>query len=286
MTDAATLTDDGLYYAISNEAYQADPVAGGSITSTATRGILPPGCPAKWHHHHTAGSAPKAHFDLGTAAHKAVLGVGDDITIIDAADWRTKAAKTARDDARAAGKVPILQAAWDQIQAMADAVKAHPLAHRLLAPGSGQPEVTAVWTCTTTGARCRARFDWLPNQHPGRLLVPDYKTADRADPDAVARSVTNFGYHVQAAHYLDGLRTLGYADPAVFLFIVQEKDPPYIVEVYELEGEALGIGLERCVQARQLWLECRRDDRWPSYLDGAVAPVTLTQWARRQEGLT
>jgi hypothetical protein len=56
------------------------------------------------------------------------------------------------------------------------------------------------------------------------MICVDYKTADHANPAAFAKSALDYGYHQQAAWYLDGLRELGISDDAAFLFIVQSED--------------------------------------------------------------
>src|SRR3972149_5802627 len=81
-------------------------------------------------------------FDLGRAAHAYLLEGESGFAIIEAADWRTKAAKEARDAARAAGKIPLLADRWGDVQGMAlaaqrqlDAPDATPRP-----PAGGQPE--------------------------------------------------------------------------------------------------------------------------------------------------
>src|SRR4030095_13276592 len=60
------------------------------------------------------------HFDIGTAAHALLLEGSKTIAIIDAKDYRTNAAKDARDVAYAAGLTPLLLARWTDVQAMVD----------------------------------------------------------------------------------------------------------------------------------------------------------------------
>jgi hypothetical protein len=47
-------------------------------------------------------------FDVGNIAHKLMLGRGKDIVVLEFDDWRTKAAKDAREAAAAAGKLAVL----------------------------------------------------------------------------------------------------------------------------------------------------------------------------------
>lgn len=274
----------GWYPDVTAEAYHADPVAGGSLSSSGARALLPPSCPARYRYDRDNGQAPKRTFDLGHAAHRMVLGLGAELEIVDAADWRTKAAKEQRDTARAAGRVPLLAHEMATVDAMAEELRRHPMAGRLLDQADGAAEQTVVWQDQPTGVWCRARFDWLPNRHPGRRLVLiDYKTCASAELDALKRAMHQFGYHQQAAWYLQGAaEVFGVTDPG-FVFIAQERTPPYLVTVFTPDSTALRIGAERNHVARCVYARCTETGRWPAYDDG-LALLPLPAWAERQEG--
>src|SRR5690606_21262484 len=140
----------------------------------------------------------------GTAAHKLVLGTGPELVRIDADEWRTKEIKAEVADVRARGGVPLKPAEWDQAHAMADAIRAHPIASVLFQPGQGKPEQTLIWQDEETGVWCRARLDWLPEPGRGRLIIPDYKTCRSAAPGALAKAIAEHGYHQQDDWYRTG----------------------------------------------------------------------------------
>jgi hypothetical protein len=281
---AGEVTVPGVYQ-VDADTYHADPVAGGSLSSSGARKLLPPHCPARYRWERDNPPPPRPHFDIGHAAHRLVLGDGPDIVVIDAEDWRTKAAKAARDEAHAAGQVPLLTEAHDQVQAMAAAIRAHPVASRLFTPGRGRPEQALIWRDDATGVMRRALLDWLPDVPGGRLIVPDYKTARSGDPDELSRAAHNYSYHQQAAWYLDGVRALGLGnDDAAFVFVCQEKDPPYLVTIVELDHVAMRIGDLRNRRALNIYAECVRTGRWPGYADDRVELLSLPPWAEAQEG--
>src|SRR5262249_49346223 len=67
-------------------------------------------------------------FDLGTAAHLAVLEPDQFAArtqLIDAADYRTNRARESRDQARVEGKVPLLIWQHDIVRAIAGSIRAH-----------------------------------------------------------------------------------------------------------------------------------------------------------------
>ncbi|MFI2184565.1 PD-(D/E)XK nuclease-like domain-containing protein [Streptomyces sioyaensis] len=267
---AGPVTGPGIYD-LTAEEYHADPVPGGSLSSSGARRLLPPSCPALFRWEQDNPPAPKATFDFGHAAHKEVLGVGPDLVALDFDDWRTKAAREERDELRAAGAVPLLRDDYQQVLDMAAAIRRHPVASRLFESGSGTAESALVWRDGPTGVIRRALLDWRPDPGPGRMIIPDYKTARSADPAAIARAVHEYGYHQQADWYRAGCRALSLCgDDAEFVFVVQEKTPPYLVTVVQLDATAMRIGAARNRRAIEIYAECVEAGRWPGYADDVV----------------
>lgn len=198
-------------------------------------------------------------FDFGRAAHTTVLGIGSPIRKIEADSWRTNAAKEARDKAREAGEAPLLTADYQRVCDMAAELRKVPLVRDLI--DGGRPEVSAFCVDEPTGVMRRSRFDLL-----GDLLI-DYKTAATAEPEAFGRAAAKYGYHQQAAWYQQIAQDLG-RHVARFLFIVQEKTPPYLTSVVELIPEAIDRGAELNRQALDLFHECTKTGNWPGYGDG------------------
>lgn len=286
MSAGAWITAPGVY-SVTPDEYHSDPVAGGSLSSSGARALLPPSCPARyrWELDHPGPSSTRA-FDVGTAAHRLVLGVGDPLHIIDAADWRTKAAKDERDAARAAGAVPLLAHEYAVVEAMADALRAHPVAAALLDPQrGGAAEETLVWQDDRSGVWCRARLDWLPDRprRGGRFIVPDYKTANAADLEALRRAMATYRYHQQAAWYCDGVRALGIHPRPEFVFITQEKQAPYLITIYYPDAVAMRGADALNHTARTIWQHCTSTGEWPGYASDIVE-LSLPPWAERELG--
>lgn len=281
-TTELIVTEPGLYPDMPEDVYHADPVPAGSLSSTGSRKLLPPSCPAKFRHWLDYGQAPKDAFDLGKAAHLKVLGTGADLAIVEAPDWRTKAAKEAKAAAYAAGKTPILEADHERVTDMAAAVRRHPIAGPLLGPDSGQAEVSAFWTDPATGVWCRARYDMLRHPSPGRRrLVVDYKTTQCADPETIRRTVSSYGYAQQGAQYIDGAVQLGLADDPAFVLVFQETEAPHLITVVQLDPVALRIGRDLNQQARGIYAECVRTGEWPGY-SSDIELIALPAWVERQ----
>ena len=248
-----------------------------ALSDSGAKLLLPPRCPAKyrWTIDHPV---HKDVFDFGSAAHKMVLGAGPKIEVVDADDWRTKEAKEA---ARAAGLTPLLRDDYDRVCAMAEAIRRHPLARVLFDPSRGQPERSLFWTDPETGVPCRVRLDWLPEPRRGRLTIPDYKTIGTgAHPELAGKAIGNYGYHVQHAHYTAGAAALGLDDDPAFVFVFQEKGPPYLVNVVQLDDGAIQAGRIAMRAAAEIFRDCTAADNWPGYpLD--IPAVSLPPWHSR-----
>jgi hypothetical protein len=269
------MTEHGVYADYPEADYHQHP----ALSASGAKKLLPPSCPAIFKWEQDNGRPGKRAFDFGHAAHAKVLGVGAEIVTVDAADWRTKAAKEAADAARAVGQVPLLAHEVAQVDAMAAALRQHPFASALFDPArGGKPEQSAFWHDAMYGVDRRCRFDWLPATDGGRLIVPDYKSAASAEPTAFARAAANFGYHQQDAWYRDAALALGLAEDVVFVFVVQEKTAPYLVTVCELDADAVQVGRRRNQLALEVFAECSATGVWPGYSDD-VELISLPGWA-------
>lgn len=225
-------------------------------------------------------SEHKAVFDLGSAAHNMVLRQNvwrEEIAVVDATDWRTKAAREARDTARDAGRYPVLQEQYDSLDRMVSVLESHPQAGRAFT--DGKPERSFIWRDKETGVYMRCRPDWTPDEPANPF--PDYKTTQDANPAKWDRRfLLDHGGCLRAAFYEDGIRqACGVSKPALY-YVVQEVAPPYCVIVRVVDEEILRIGRAMLRKAIHTWAECLNADKWPAYpLVGALA---LPGWADNQ----
>lgn len=228
-----------------------------------------------------------ATFDIGRAAHRAVLGVGDDYVAYPeellAANGAasTKAAKEWAEEQRAAGCIPMKADDVDRIGAIADAALSR-LAEMGIAFAPARSELTAL--AEIDGVWCRAMIDNAPLDPA--LPLYDVKTCRNANPDAVLRDVAEYGYDVQAAWYLDAWKAATGEDRR-FRFVFVEKEAPYEVSVVELlnrqddSADFMQDAREKCGEARRLWRECLTANTWPGYRRG-VALLGAPSWHRQK----
>lgn len=255
-----TTTTLGLIDGMSNVDYQAHP----ALSSSGMKALLE--CPArfKWNRENPV---YKDIYDFGSAWHKLALNdESETLVVVDADSWRTKAAREARDEARAANKIPILVDDLADVQRMIDVLHAHREATRLLSQ-PGRIEQSAFWIDEKTGVELKARFDLLPDPVDGQpYLVVDGKTAASSDPQQWMRKAPDYGYPIQDALYRRAVRALDIHDRPDFAFVVQEKEPPHIVTVIRLDAHAKAIGDHLVDKAIRLYAECMERDEWPGYI--------------------
>lgn len=272
-------------YPLPETAYHADPVEGGSLSSTGARKLLDT-CPAKFRHWQTTDGETKQAWDEGSAAHKLVLGAGPELARIDADEWRSNKVKAEVAEVRARGGIPLKPKQWDMVHGMAAALSRHKLAAALLDPAAGTAEQTIIWQDQQTGVMCRALLDMLRHPAPdgAPFFIPDYKTAESAHPDKVARSMGDWGYHIQGWWYRQAVKAAGRGPDVRFALVVQEKSAPYLVSVCFPDAEAIEAGGLLARDALNTYAECVESGVWPGYSEQGE-PVSLPPWELAKAGV-
>ncbi|MGH2877931.1 MAG: PD-(D/E)XK nuclease-like domain-containing protein [Solirubrobacteraceae bacterium] len=225
-------------------------------------------------------------FDLGTVAHEVYL-LGNDkrVHVVDAADWRTKAAQEVRDRAREEGLVPLLAHEWQRVSAMLTALRAQLPKIDAEPPlfTAGKAERTLVWR--DRDVLCRARMDWLHDSHE---CADDLKTAGRtANPHVWTRTTMfSIGADLQAAFTLRGLRAaLGVE--STFRFVICEVHEPYAISAVTPSAQTLALANQKIDVALEKWKRCLESDEWPAFprhvLTVDPPPWLETQWWEAQQ---
>ncbi len=266
-------TTPGLYPDLPEDVYHGDP---NSLSSTGVRQLVKPGGPAK---HRFGVHEDNDDFDIGTAAHTLLLGAGSGVEVVDAKTWQSNVAKSAKAKARAEGKVPLLTKQYEATKRMVAAAMARSEVAELI-NGEGVAEMSAYAYDEETWVMLRARFDYIifgPDKH---VTVVDYKTSKDAAPKAFEKSAVGYGYHVQEAHYRRVLAGLGYVVDR-FVFLVQEKTPPFLTSIHEFDAAAIEEANEVVTRGAKLFAQCCEADEWPGYGDHTHL-MTLPAWAARE----
>lgn len=167
------------------------------------------------------------------------------------------------------------------VEGVNKALVENPLSRRALFESEGSNEVSVFAKDPKTDIDLKCRVDRLMDNG---MLVDVKSTAD-ASPSAFAKSCANYGYALQAAHYLYTVEMATGQVPAGFGFVVVEKEPPHAVAVYRASEDFLRHG---AVQHRNLLdrlgeLHRAHPDAttpWPAY-SVEVQSLDLPAWATR-----
>lgn len=219
-------------------------------------------------------------FDRGSAAHELLLGGSDSIVVVEADDWRTKAAREQRDAIRAEGKLPLLARHFADVQKMVEIAKLAINSNEDLKGyglDAGKVEQVLVWR--EDDIWCRARLDWLSND---RKLIYDYKsTGASAEPNAWIRTMLGMTGEIQPAFYLRGNTATGGPEDARFVFLVQENEPPFACSFVGMPPAFIDLGSRKMARAVSLWRSCMTSGQWPSY-PNRIHWAEPPEWARAQ----
>lgn len=168
-----------------------------------------------------------------------------------------------------AGQTILTRDEHDTAEAMAEVLRRDPHASRHLSGGKSQ--VTVLWT--VDGIGIKSRLDYLNGS------VVEYKTTVDASPGprGFGSQVARYDYLGQAAAYVDAIAQAG--ERKRHVFIAQEKEPPYVCQVYLTPAADLLVGRQRYRELLEKWVACRALATPPtSYANGELE-LELPAWA-------
>lgn len=216
-------------------------------------------------------------FIFGAAAHKLMLDPetwGEEFAVAPIIDRRTKEGKSQYAEwlDKVVGREIISAEDYDTIQDMMSVAKGIPFVKKLLA---GEKETPLFWTDELTGEPCKARLDCV-TMIAGKPVIVDYKTTNDASTDGFMRSAVKYGYTFQAGMYLEGfcqttyhksiLSLLGSEQCPLFVFIVQEKTPPYSVNICQADDVFIRYGYDIFRQLIGMYKDCKDNDNFFGYM--------------------
>lgn len=175
--------------------------------------------------------------------------------------------------AKAAGKEVVKAEELEPFTAIANAFEAK--GHRKYL--QGRIEHSIFWRDERTRLECKARPDIICGN--GNLY--DIKTTTDARANEFLKSAYDFGYHRQAAWYLDAFALTG-SSPGEFFILALEKSPPYESQMFMLSHDFIALGRAENLANLDLFAECKRANRWPGY-DAAAKLLTMPPWLRDME---
>jgi len=170
-------------------------------------------------------------------------------------EWRTKQEMS--------GKVVITTQLLNDAQTAKDSVTGD-IAKVLL---SGKKQVTALWYDPIHGVPCKARYDVL---NDGNITDLKSSSAD-ATANSFSREALKYGYHIQAAAYLESFEQITGEPLAVFNFVVVETKEPHQVGCFTHREDSIMLGKMYWEKALGIYKECMESGEWPGYPDVLIA---------------
>lgn len=231
-------------------------------------------------------------FDIGSSVHSLILEGSDafrERTAIWPKTFTTKTGKTStsrncteakewRERMESDGLVIIDRSQAELVAQIARNVSECSAARALLeraTPAHECRELTYVWHDDVHDVPCKARADAVA----GSVIV-DLKTCRSAHPDDFARDAGRYGYHLQAAHYVEGYRALEGHRPDYYVIIAVETEEPYGCAVYDITDEWLWAGERARDEAMEVWADWHHAGRpetkpYPDHITALEPPRWL-----------
>lgn len=163
---------------------------------------------------------------------------------------------------------------WDEdidvLKKIKSAVEEHPIAKELIVDGFAEKSI--IWQEPTTGINCKARPDFFTGQ-----LVIDVKTTASVSARDFQKSIANYGYHRQAAFYIDAIKAVSNTKPEHFIFLCIEKNDYPVVAVYNLTNEAIAEGRKEYRFALESYRKHLEANHWPTNYED-IKEIGLPSW--------
>ena len=256
-------------YDVPHDVYHADPCIVPSLSRGTIKTLINQ-TPAHARHNHPRLNPcyqpddGNGKFDVGTASHSILLEGIDNVEVIEADDWRTKAAKEARDLARANGKTPLLEHQFEAVKKCVLRVEEQIYSCKELGISNlmadGDHEQSFFWQENSTWMR--SRTDWMSKD---RKLIIDLKFTEMSvNPSDLARHILSMGGDIQAAFYSRGAERITGIKPK-FVFVYAEVREPFVCSFIGLPPEFLALGESKADYGIYLWRQCTTKNEWPAY---------------------
>ena len=222
---------------------------------------------------------------FGRCYHKFMLEPYDfdnEFVVAPKVDKRTKEGKEeyAKFLVEAGNKEVIDEETFEKLTAMREVLYATPYVKKLI---TGEHEKSFFWTDSKTGIPCKCRpdsFGTFGSQH----VCVDLKTTKNAETEAFMRDAIKYNYDVQAAHYTAGLEEKYNAD-FDFVFIAQEVNKPYLVNVLQADEYFMRNGREVRDSMLQTYKKCLELDEYPGLMGFAedktyINSLSIPAWLK------
>lgn len=231
---------------------------------------------------HSGETTPSLVF--GQALHKLVLETEDfwnDFVVMPEINRRTKEGKAEYQNFIEGNKdkTIISEEQFWLADEMSKAINSNEFCKKLLA---GQKEVPFFWTDELTGEPCKCRADCVTKIGDVTYIV-DLKTTNNAETMDFMKKAIDYGYHVQAAMYTEGVKA-NINGECQFVFIAIEKEPPYSINILSASDLFMKYGFDEYRHLLGLYHECKVENNWFGYLGkyNEINSIGLPAWIAKE----
>ena len=159
--------------------------------------------PADWAYHRLNDDhKPTDAMKFGTAFHAYLLGTSDVVSLPEGESFRSKDNQKWRADQLEAGNIIVSYNDMQLLKRMKEGIEQTSLMPEypdyMEIIEQGTKEQCIEWKDRQTGLMLKAKPDLIP---AGTDYLVDLKTAQKADAEAFAKEVINYGYHIQTVFY-------------------------------------------------------------------------------------
>ena len=178
-----------------------------------------------------------------------------------------------------------------------DSLRGHDFANELIW-GPSLKNVRIRWVDEITGLPCRCEIDILHAE----AIIGDLKTTNDPSESGFAKSVSNFGYHIQAFFYREALHRLAeFLDdqqtspeleflrplleqvqagkPLLCTWIAVKNSPSYMTEVHPVDEDWYSIAEPLVREAMQKLKESYASGNWQTPTHGGITRLKPPKWA-------
>lgn len=217
--------------------------------------------PAHFQAYQTKETGPTPAMEFGSAAHLMMLEDPEDRIRVcelknkqgiplpkkDAAFYRWKNDVIENEGAEYA----LLHSEWKRLKGMKDRLFKHSIVSQILVDGVAEYSGFFI-DDMFQDVKGKIRIDYW--RKDPRFII-DYKTAASAKAREFAASAYTYGYDIQASWYVRAMKLITGEDYR-FLFIVQEKEPPYAVNCFICSDDFMALGDYRVNRALNTYWKC------------------------------
>lgn len=212
---------------------------------------------------------------FGSAFHSVCMEFESEVVVMPEINRRTKQGKQEYAAFTEENKDKHIVSAMDRthIKSMVDAVNKHKYAKRLIE--TDHRELTGIFYDSPTELWCKIRPDYI---NYDKQIIVDLKATNNASQNSFSKDIFNFAYNWQAAWYIYGAQLIELKD-YTFIIIAVEKAPPYGVNTFVINDQALYMAQEKIFSIINNFAECFMRYEWPCYAQKLIE-IEVPRWMK------